>query len=63
MQLYLLRKLIENKVREQMGLSDDDVFFASLSGRTIVYKGQLTPEQVCGLCFVVHLACSVTVLA
>lgn len=46
-QLYLLRKQIECKVQEQMGLSNDELFFASLSGRTIVYKGQLTPEQVC----------------
>ena len=46
MQMFMLRKLIENRVRLELRLSDDDVFFASLSSRTIVYKGQLTPEQV-----------------
>ena len=46
MQMFMLRKLIENRVRLELGLGDDDVFFASLSSRTIVYKGQLTPEQV-----------------
>lgn len=45
-QMFMLRKLIENRVRLELGLGDDDVFFASLSSRTIVYKGQLTPEQV-----------------
>ena len=45
-QFYLLRKLIEHKVTDKLGLTDDDVFFASLSSRTLVYKGQLTPEQV-----------------
>lgn len=45
-QMFMLRKLIENRVRQELGLGDDEVFFASLSSRTIVYKGQLTPEQV-----------------
>ena len=31
MQMFMLRKLIENRVRLELGLSDDDVFFASLS--------------------------------
>ena len=45
MQLFILRKIIENKVREAMSLTDEDVFFASLSSHTIVYKGQLKPDQ------------------
>ena len=49
-QCYLLRKLLEHGL-EAAGLSDDDVYFCSLSSRTIVYKGQLTPSQVCRLCF------------
>lgn len=44
-QCYLLRKLLEHDL-EAAGLSDDDVYFCSLSSRTIVYKGQLTPSQV-----------------
>jgi glutamate synthase (NADH) len=43
--MFILRKVIENKVREELGLTDDDVFFASLSSRTLVYKGQLMPSQ------------------
>lgn len=45
-QLFVLRKTIEDQIRSKLGLGDDDVFFASLSSRTIVYKGQLTPSQV-----------------
>jgi hypothetical protein len=41
----VLRKFIEAELRE-IGLSHDDVYFCSLSSATIVYKGQLTPEQV-----------------
>ena len=44
-QMYLLRKLIEQRWRIS-GLGDDDAYICSLSSRTIVYKGQLTPEQV-----------------
>lgn len=44
-QMYVLRKLIESKLRSE-GLTDDDCYFCSLSSKTIVYKGQLTPEQV-----------------
>lgn len=44
--MYMLRKAIEHKVSHELGLTDDDVFFASLSSRTLVYKGQLTPAQV-----------------
>ncbi|MCR8636885.1 glutamate synthase large subunit [Paenibacillus radicis (ex Xue et al. 2023)] len=42
--LYVIRKLTENAVR---ALDNGDAFyFSSLSSRTIVYKGMLTPEQV-----------------
>lgn len=46
-QLFLLRKFIEAELRE-MGLDEDEVYFCSLSSATLVYKGQLTPEQVWG---------------
>ncbi|TDO95203.1 glutamate synthase (NADH) large subunit [Halanaerobium saccharolyticum] len=44
--LYLIRKKIENKIRnsEYQG----ELYFASLSSRTLVYKGMLTPEQLEG---------------
>jgi glutamate synthase (ferredoxin) len=44
--LYLIRKKIENKIRnsEHQG----ELYFASLSSRTLVYKGMLTPEQLEG---------------
>lgn len=42
--LFVIRKLTENAVR---ALDQEQAFyFASLSNRTIVYKGMLTPEQV-----------------
>lgn len=42
--LYVIRKRTENAVR---ALSfEQPLYFASLSSRTIVYKGMLTPEQV-----------------
>jgi glutamate synthase (NADH) len=44
-QMFLLRKLTEQRFRKS-GFSDDDAYFCSLSSRTIVYKGQLTPSQV-----------------
>ncbi|KAL4421584.1 hypothetical protein ABPG75_010875, partial [Micractinium tetrahymenae] len=44
-QMYVLRKLVEHKLRTS-GLTDDDAYICSLSSRTIVYKGQLTPAQV-----------------
>jgi hypothetical protein len=47
LQMYVLRKLIENTLRAA-GLTDEDCYFCSLSSKTIVYKGQLTPEQVRG---------------
>lgn len=49
LQLFILRKFIEYELA-QIGLGSDDVYFCSLSSATVVYKGQLTPEQVraCG---------------
>ncbi|GLI65807.1 hypothetical protein VaNZ11_009430 [Volvox africanus] len=44
-QMFILRKLIEYNLRTA-GIRDDDAYFCSLSSKTIVYKGQLTPEQV-----------------
>lgn len=43
--MYVLRKLIEQAWRVA-GFTDDDVYICSLSSETIVYKGQLTPDQV-----------------
>lgn len=44
--LYVVRKTIERRVRES-SLSQKHYFYIpSLSGRTIVYKGMLTPSQV-----------------
>ena len=42
----MLRKLVEHALVNEAGLTDNDAYFCSLSSRTIVYKGQLTPEQV-----------------
>jgi glutamate synthase domain-containing protein 2/glutamate synthase domain-containing protein 1/glutamate synthase domain-containing protein 3 len=42
--LYVIRKLAENEVR--LKHSNLQFYFSSLSSRTIVYKGMLTPEQV-----------------
>lgn len=44
--LYLIRKKIENKIRNSK--YQGDLYFASLSSRTLVYKGMLTPEQLEG---------------
>ena len=41
----MLRKLIEHAFASA-GITDNDAYICSLSSRTIVYKGQLTPEQV-----------------
>ncbi|MFC5985912.1 glutamate synthase large subunit [Marinicrinis lubricantis] len=44
--LYVIRKIAENKARELAVDGKDAFYFASMSSRTIVYKGMLTPEQV-----------------
>ncbi len=44
--LYVIRKVFETRIRDS-GLDDHKYFyFASLSCRTLVYKGMLTPEQL-----------------
>jgi hypothetical protein len=47
LQLFVLRKVIEHNLRAA-NLSDDECYFCSLSSKTLVYKGQLTPLQVQG---------------
>jgi glutamate synthase domain-containing protein 2/glutamate synthase domain-containing protein 1/glutamate synthase domain-containing protein 3 len=42
--LYIIGKIAEKKIRKSG--ADHYFYFASLSARTIVYKGMLTPEQV-----------------
>ncbi|MBP1965130.1 glutamate synthase large subunit [Paenibacillus aceris] len=42
--LYVIRKLSENAIKAS--LHDTQFYYSSLSSRTIVYKGMLTPEQV-----------------
>lgn len=44
-QMFVLRKLAEKAFSED-GYTQDEAYFCSLSTRTIVYKGQLTPAQV-----------------
>src|SRR5690606_10045482 len=43
--LYVLRRLIAKMIREAEGL-EEELYIASLSCKTIVYKGQLTTYQV-----------------
>ncbi len=42
--LYIIGKIAEKRIRKSG--EDNYFYFASLSARTIVYKGMLTPEQV-----------------
>lgn len=42
--LYVIRKLSENAIKASF--SHAQFYYSSLSSRTIVYKGMLTPEQV-----------------
>ncbi|MGC8765182.1 MAG: glutamate synthase large subunit [Brevinematia bacterium] len=44
--LYVIRKRIENKVRNSSLNQKDFFYITNLSSRTISYKGMLTPEQV-----------------
>ena len=45
--LYVIRKRAEHQIRHAQANDGDGYFyFASLSSRTIVYKGMLTPQQV-----------------
>lgn len=43
--LYLLRRIIENKISAK-GLTRDDFYVCSLSSKTIVYKGMFTAPQL-----------------
>ncbi|MEW5317426.1 MAG: hypothetical protein WDW38_008722 [Sanguina aurantia] len=45
LRLYVLRKVLEAELRDS-GISDAECYICSLSGGTIVYKGQLTPGQL-----------------
>ncbi|MFV0506000.1 MAG: glutamate synthase large subunit [Bacteroidales bacterium] len=44
--LYLVRKQIEKKIRKSDIDKNNDFYVVSLSTRTIIYKGMLTPDQV-----------------
>ncbi len=44
--LYVIRRQIENEIKNIAMNEDEYFYFASLSCRTIVYKGMLTPNQV-----------------
>jgi glutamate synthase (NADPH/NADH) large chain len=44
--LYILRRLITKTINEELKEAPGDFYFASLSSRVIVYKGQLTTYQV-----------------
>ena len=45
--LFLIRKSASRKIREESGMSQALLFYVcTLSARTIVYKGMLTPAQV-----------------
>ena len=44
--LYVIRKMIENRVRERLQQAEGCFYIASMSHRTIVYKGMLTAVQL-----------------
>ena len=44
--LYIIRRRVENAIRYGNAKGADYFYIASLSSRTIVYKGMLMPEQV-----------------
>lgn len=44
--LYVIRKRFENEINEQGFENQDAYYLTSLSSRTIVYKGMLTPDQL-----------------
>ena len=43
--MFVVRRLIEVALKEE-GIDDNECYICSLSSKTIVYKGQLTPAQV-----------------
>jgi glutamate synthase (NADPH/NADH) large chain len=44
--LFVIRKLVENKVRESSWQGHENFYIPSLSSRTLVYKGMLLANQV-----------------
>ena len=44
--LYMIRKRTEKRIREQQLSRNETFYVASLSSRTIVYKGMLVPDQL-----------------
>lgn len=44
--LYMIRKRAEKSIQKQQLAGDETFYVASLSARTIVYKGMLTPKQL-----------------
>lgn len=44
-QMFILRKFIEHQLTSA-GYTDEDCYICSLSTKTVVYKGQLTPKQL-----------------
>jgi glutamate synthase domain-containing protein 2/glutamate synthase domain-containing protein 1/glutamate synthase domain-containing protein 3 len=44
--LYVIRKRTEKAIQEKQLAGNEMFYFSSLSSRTIVYKGMLTPEQL-----------------
>ncbi|KAA9018025.1 glutamate synthase large subunit [Niallia endozanthoxylica] len=44
--LYMIRKRVEKEVQEKQLAQESTFYVASLSSRTIVYKGMLTPDQI-----------------
>lgn len=44
--LYVIRKRTEKAIREKHLTENETFYFSSLSSKTIVYKGMLTPEQL-----------------
>ncbi|GBG74300.1 hypothetical protein CBR_g18711 [Chara braunii] len=50
-QLFILRRMVEGELRDALGLEHGqprDFYICSLSSKTVVYKGQLKPDQLPG---------------
>ena len=52
--LYIIGKRAEREIRYSDTPADSYFYFSSLSARTLVYKGMLTPEQVCEFYLLPH---------
>ena len=44
--LYVTRKVVENRVRSELGLSEEEFYVPSCSSRTIVYKALVLPDRL-----------------